>query len=272
MSMPPKQILAKELNISRQAVEQRRDKIIVNYGPMSELEAYGVIGHTEKKDVAKLLGLDSETLSRVRDICFRIQSDGSEKTTSKSVSKNNKASKNTTKVIRIGGNANFKDPLLSQSILNGAKEMTDIYATLYVFENSVRDVISRVMAKKFGKEWWNKLNATRALKMRQDVKGRMTQEEKNSWHGKRGSHPIDYTDIANLIDIFDEYWSDFKPFFPTLKWVETRISEISMSRNIVDHHNPLNPNDQKRVQVYFTDWCNQIASVKDQLISKEDEL
>ena len=100
--------------------------------------------------------------------------------------------------------------------------MTDIYATLYVFENSVREVISRVMTKKYGEDWWNQLNAKRAIKMRQDAKGRMSQEANNAWHGKRGSHPIHYTDITNLIDIFDEYWSDFKPYLPGFKWVETR--------------------------------------------------
>ena len=100
--------------------------------------------------------------------------------------------------------------------------MTHIYATLYVFENSVREVISRVMTKKYGEDWWNQLNAKRAIKMRQDAKGRMSQEANNAWHGKRGSHPIHYTDITNLIDIFDEYWSDFKPYLPGFKWVETR--------------------------------------------------
>src|SRR5258706_4418203 len=267
----PKEILAKELKISRQAVEKRRDKIKRIYGPMFDLEAYGVIGQNslEKKDVAKILGLDNETLSRVRDVCFKIQNKGSEHVSSKPVPE--KKPQTAARIIRIGGKADFKDPLLTQDILDDAKEMTDIYATLYVFENSVREVITRIMSEKSGKDWWNKLNGARAIKMRQDIKGRMTQEEKNGWHGKRGSHPLHYTDITNLIDIFEEYWADFRPYFPTFKWVEIRISEISMSRNVVDHHNPLKPNDQKRVQVYFTDWCNQIESIARNFTDKEEK-
>lgn len=96
MSPSSKQTLAKELKISRQAVEQRRDKVKNKYGPMSDLEAYGVIGHIEKKDVAKLLGLDSETLTRVRDICFRIQNNGSEISGNKPILAKNKSDKNIT--------------------------------------------------------------------------------------------------------------------------------------------------------------------------------
>ena len=72
MNISPKQILANELKITRQAVEQRRTKIKKVYGPMSDLEAYGVIGqlNLEKKDIAKLLGLDSETLTRGQRYLF----------------------------------------------------------------------------------------------------------------------------------------------------------------------------------------------------------
>lgn len=263
MASTPRNLLAKELKISSQAISQRRIKIQTKYGPMTDMEAYGVIGHLANLDVAKLFSLESKELAQIRNICIQIQNNGQEPKHEKKPTKKQK--EKTVRVIRIGGNVDYSDPLLPNKVLQDAKKMTDVYTTLYVFENSVREVISLVMTKKFGKEWWNKLTAEKATKMRQDVKGRLKQESKNAWHGKRGSHPIHYTDISDLINIFDEYWSDFSPFFPDKGWVQRRIKEISMSRNIVDHHNPLNENDQKRVQVYFTDWSNQIATLKEDL-------
>jgi hypothetical protein len=271
MEKSPKQILVEELKITRQAIEQHRDKIKKKYGPMSDAEAYGVIGHLAGKDVSKLLGLDSETLGRVRDICFRIQNPEKESSLKKSNIPNKKGGKNIHRVIRIGDHDNYKDPLLPERIIDDAKNMRNIYATLYIFENSVREVISRVMAKKYEGDWWNKLNAPKAQKMRRDVKGRMATETKNAWHGKRGNHPIYYTDISDLINIIEEYWSDFSSLFPGFKWVETRIGEISISRNVVDHHNPLKDNDQQRVLVYFNDWCDQVESIKSRLDEKEEK-
>ena len=66
-----KQALIEKSQLSRQAIERRRDVINKDYGPMSDDEAYGVMGHMNEIDVAKYL--DSETLAKVRDLCSRIK-------------------------------------------------------------------------------------------------------------------------------------------------------------------------------------------------------
>ena len=97
------------------------------------------------------------------------------------------------------------------------------------------------------------------------MKDRISKESANPWHGKRGSAPIFYTDIKHLFSIIKNNWPDFEDLFPNQNWIETRISEIEISRNIVAHNNPLAKRDIQRLSLYFEDWENQINIIKESI-------
>ena len=166
------------------------------------------------------------------------------------------------KVIQLTSGLQVKEPLLSNRILGEAVEMKEIYLIIYIFENSVRNIISSVLAARYGENWWDtKVSPT----IQGKVKDRMEKEAANRWHGRRGTAPIFYTDIKNLLSIIRDNWNDFVDLFPNQNWIESRINDIEMSRNIIAHNNPLDRHDIRRIKVYFEDWVKQIKVVKDKI-------
>jgi hypothetical protein len=166
------------------------------------------------------------------------------------------------KIIKFSSSLQIQDPLLSLKTANEAAEMSRIYEYIYVFENSVRDVIALVLDKKYGPNWWETQVGER---VNDRVQKRINDEINNPWHGKRGSAPIFYTDINDLKSIIKNNWANFACLFPDQNWIETRIGEIERSRNIIAHNNPLAKRDIKRISVYFEDWEAQLKAVKDKI-------
>lgn len=159
-------------------------------------------------------------------------------------------------VIEIDKGVKVVDPLLPKKLVDDATKMAAVYPVVYIFENSVRNLISSIMTSKHGEKWWD---AKVGAKTKDKVKGRMENEDRNRWHGKRGAHPIFYTDIDELKSIITGNWLDFQDVFPDLQWVTGKIDEIEMSRNVIAHNNPLEDRDITRLKLNLEDWIMQIS-------------
>jgi hypothetical protein len=158
-------------------------------------------------------------------------------------------------IIDITKEFQVVDPFLPKKMIEEAKEMARVYPIVYLFENSVRNLIKIVLEKKYGLNWWD---YKVPLAVRQEVEKRLIKEKRNKWHGKRGAHKIFYTDIGDLNSIITTNWRDFENLFPSQTWIKSRIDEIELSRNVIAHNNPLSDRDIKRLKIYFQDWINQI--------------
>jgi len=247
-----KEIIEKK-EISRQGVEARVKKCQSMYGPFSQEIAYGVIAQQAGVDVSKII-TDPNILAIIRQEVDRIKQLSSDISTIKP--------RTVIKTI----NVNFAkdlilhDPILNAQTLEDAKLMAATYTELYVFENSVREVINKVLSREIGTDWWDK---SVGKTIQDNVKKRIAAELNNAWHGRRGSHPIYYTNISDLQLLIQKHWQFFKKIFPNQNWVNIRINEIELSRNIIDHHNPLQKKDRQRVSIYLKDWNDQISDKKD---------
>lgn len=160
--------------------------------------------------------------------------------------------------VTVGKVLTTLDPILSTKVVQQAKMMAEqVYPLLYVFENSVREVILRIMQSAYKSTWWD----TRVPReIRDEVQNRKASEQRNPWHGIRGAHPIYYTDLEHLGRIVQNNWQHFKSVFPKPEWLTQRLEEISHSRNPVAHMNPLANSDIQRVRTYCNDWQKQIAA------------
>lgn len=159
-------------------------------------------------------------------------------------------------IINIAKEFRVVDPFLPVKLIKQATEMSRVYPIVYLFENSVRNLIQVVLEGKYGPNWWDD-KIPRNVK--RDVEKRLIKEKENRWHGKRGAHKIFYTNIGDLNSIIATNWSDFKDIFPSQTWIKSRIDEIELSRNIIAHNNPLSDRDIKRLKLYFEDWIKQIG-------------
>jgi len=153
-----------------------------------------------------------------------------------------------------------KDPFLGKEKYAEAVEMAKAYPLLYVLENSIRTVIKGAMEARYGSDWWNtELTSAKAWELKNKVNERLKKEEQQSWHQRRGAHPIDYVDLGDLLTI-----ARAKPnlFFPRVlgeeKWFEGLIGETSPSRNVLCHMNPLADHNVDAVSLRVTHWHNHL--------------
>ena len=163
-------------------------------------------------------------------------------------------------------NTKFGDiPGLKPSHANEAKAMAErVYPLLYVFENSVRDLIELVLKAKYGNDWWT---AAVPLKVREAAEQLRTDEKKDTYHGKRGRRDIDYLLLTQLWKIINHKWKDFEPLFPPGKhWVQSMIeNDMNVSRRPIAHMNLLEDDDIKNVETAFRKWVKNLEAVADRL-------
>jgi hypothetical protein len=232
-----RQMVVKKLDVSSSRISQRIKDIKNERGPMTSEYALYVLAHEEGLDISKLL--DHDVQEKLRQITIGSQ------VMSKATASAGKARKS-----RAKPRLNI-DPILSEKTMSEAKKMAEeVYPLLYIFENSVRELILRMMKRAFGSEWWD----TKVQReIRDYAEDRKKKEKDNPWHSKRGAHPIYYTNMDHLKRIITNNWYVFEKIFPKIEWLH-RLDETIMSRNTIAHNNPLHRDDIDRIKVYYRDW------------------
>lgn len=137
-----------------------------------------------------------------------------------------------------------------------AMQALPAYLAFFVFENSVREVVSERLSERLGSEWWEK-SSSNAL--RGKVGKRQESEGKDRWHMRRGATEIYYTDFGDLAALIRNNWEHFEDLFPDINWVVSRFDELEKSRNIVAHNNLLEPHEVGRITLYLRDWIRQVG-------------
>lgn len=132
-----------------------------------------------------------------------------------------------------------------------ALRMTRLYALIYCFENSVRNLIAQRMEEQHGVGWWASCVPKKvrdyAAKMQDDAK-------KNSWLEGQRHDPIAFVTFGHLADIVTENWDDFSDLIPTQHWLRQRMDELEKSRNFIAHNRYLLPAEFQRLEMYVADW------------------
>ena len=144
--------LLKQLNCTPSALSHRV-KRIKKKNPMTTEEATYVIAHNEGILIDRYL--DNDTVANIRKIIQQIASQPSPVSEPKGKPRKKAVAEVENRVIEIAKEFKFTDPILQTKKINEAKEMAAIYPLLYILENSIREVIDKVMTSKYGKSWWN---------------------------------------------------------------------------------------------------------------------
>lgn len=225
--------------------------------PMSTEHAVYTIAFEHGIDIAK--ELDAEETAEVRRLVSALRSNGTMKPEPKGQMKPTKVTK--TVKVTIAGVDVGTIPALKPQHASEAKVMAEkVYPTVYIFENSVRDLIERVLQAQFGANWWT----TAIPGTIQKTAAKHKADEKNDpWHGRRGTREIDYVFLVDLWAIIKHQWKHFKALFPNQAWVETLISnDMNVSRRPLAHMNPLSVDDVTNVEVAFRKWVKQLRAVE----------
>jgi len=209
--------LLKKLGIRRQSLDDRV-KTIKSRIPISTEDAVYLIAFREKVPIDDRV--DSGTLERVA----RYQAMSQAETTPSSKLVKRSGSPSST-VVPIA-NVKIEDvPGMSAVHAREAKLMAErVYPILYVFENSARDIITRVLEAALGPDWWDQVSWSDA---RTEVKNRKAQEGDDAWHSKRGESPLAYLDLKHLVQLVGKpkVWPHFSSILPgrtgSLEWSTT---------------------------------------------------
>jgi len=247
--------LQEELRIGRSWLYQKANEIKVEQVLPRLDEAFYLMAVDAGLDLSKYL--DVETVHRVRQLH---QARRQATAPQPRVLRTTTGTKTVT--VATGKDIKLEDPLLDKRTLDDAKVMADrVYPVVYVLENSVRELIRRVLKSAYGDGWWG-LAATDPVKKK--VQERRAKEVSNPWHGRRGAQEIFYTDLGDLASIVtsNHNWQHFQRIFPSQRWLTQKLDEIEMSRNVMAHCNPLRQHDIARLKFYLADWQSQIGGVR----------
>lgn len=245
--------LLTKLKVTPQRISQRT-KALKAKVPMSTEDGWYVLAAMEELDISRLL--DEKQVDRTRELLKHFQEPELAATPRRAVKAKVIARPNR---VNIAPSISASDPLLSRTVLEEAKMMAEkVYPLAYVLENSMRAFVSRILAGEHGDDWWGVCVPRRIVEA---VSGRMTAEERDHWHGKRGAHPIYYADTEHLRRIVEANWKAFEDFLPNKAFFIQRLTEINISRRVIAHNNPLSADDRKRLEVYFTDWQKHVAGI-----------
>jgi hypothetical protein len=223
---------------------------------MSTPLAVYTIAHENAIDVAK--HLSSDETAEVRSLVASLRS--SQAAPSAAPKRSAKVTGKKPVSVKIANVDVGKIPALKASHAQDAKRMSErVYPTLYLFENSVRDLIEAVLLAKHGKGWWA---LAVPAKVRQTSEKHKADEAKDPWHGARSGREIDYIFLNELWAIIKHNWDDFKQFFPDQAWIQTLITrDMNVSRRVLAHMTPLSADDITGIEAAFRKWVRQLRAV-----------
>ncbi len=147
--------------------------------------------------------------------------------------------------------------LFDEGLVTSAEQMAYVYVAVATFENSVREMIVKTLSEEFQEDWWEQgVSAT----IKKQAAERQENEEKVKWHVQRGSDPINYTMLPNLINIIRNNYALFEPFIHDLEWASGVFDVVERSRNVIMHSGSLSRRDVARLGTFLRDWTSQVST------------
>jgi hypothetical protein len=147
--------------------------------------------------------------------------------------------------------------LLDDYFVSQARRMATVYTAIAAFENSVRDLVRRVMLEKHGADWWD----TRASNnLQTKARKRQDDEEKHRFHTQRGDDPVSFIDFGDLLNMMRSNDDLFAPFWPSPEWAKSIFDAVERSRNVIMHSGLLDLEDIERVGMNIRDWVRQVGA------------
>ena len=144
----------------------------------------------------------------------------------------------------------------SPKIWYDANNMSSVYQAIFCIENTIRSFIVERMSERYGLDWW-KEKVSSGIK--RDVEKLKEKETKNKFFSSRSDSEIGYTMMGNLGQIITDNWSDFSDIIPNQAWLNSRMQDLEMARNIVMHTGVLPQEEIERITSIVRDILRQIG-------------
>lgn len=147
--------------------------------------------------------------------------------------------------------------ILSDEIKTKGVEMSELYAVLYCIENSLRNVIDKILTESFGVNYFDNIVVPKDVK--KGIETRKKDEALNKWLPLRGDKDIFYLDFIDLAKLIENNWNVFKTIFPTQAWISTKIEELYKVRCLIAHNSYVGEDEKNMVYLYYKLIVKQIS-------------
>lgn len=167
-------------------------------------------------------------------------------------------------VLKISDTEKESIPEMMVPIAKQARTASEVaYPLIHVLENSMRDLIERILAAQYGDDWWDEVPQN----LQDKAEARRQNERDEHWHTPRGSEPIQYIDLMDLPKIIcdDDLWEHFESILPNQGFVENLARDINVSRRVVAHMNALPKDEVKTVQARFRTWAKTLKNKESEI-------
>lgn len=158
----------------------------------------------------------------------------------------------------VGAHPDFSDPYLPAALYAGLDIVSsEAYPILFILENSLRAFIGRVLSGKYSSGWWLEVGKKKSTKdIAKKAADRKANESENWHHAKRGVHEVYYIDYSDLLTIIRTFDAEFSVYFKkgAEKNLPGKLQELTPTRNVVAHNNPITKNDLDRLRIHARDW------------------
>ena len=144
----------------------------------------------------------------------------------------------------------------SPKIWHDANNMASVYQAIFCIENTLRSFIVERMSERYGLDWWEDKVGS---KIKKAVKTLKDEEQKNKFFSSRSDYEIGYTMLGNLGSIITDNWEDFSDIIPNQAWLNSRMQDLEMARNIVMHTGVLPQDEIERITSIVRDILRQIG-------------
>ena len=165
--------------------------------------------------------------------------------------------------VRVGADERASEDRLLEETLdpfplrlrNNALRMARLYALIYCFENSVRDLIQARLSES-DPDWWDN---SIPRKVKDNAETRFEDAKKNSWLEGVDQDLLGFVDFGGLCDIIVNRWNDFEDLIPSQHWLKQRFDEMERARNFIAHNRMLSADEFRRLEMYVGDWNRQVG-------------
>jgi hypothetical protein len=147
--------------------------------------------------------------------------------------------------------------LLDDRFVDDARRMATVYTAIAAFENTVRDLVQRVLLDQVGADWWEQKVSS---SVRTKAGKRQDDEAKHRFHTQRGDDPISFIDFSDLLNVMRANEAAFEPFWPSPDWARGIFDAVERSRNVIMHSGVLDAEDIERVGMNVRDWVRQVGT------------
>jgi len=127
-----------------------------------------------------------------------------------------------------------------------ALRMARLYALMYCFENSVRELIKERLTAKHATDWWEKGVPNKVKTFAQD---RQKSANEQTWLEGQKTELIEFVEFGHLADIITNSWDEFSDLIPTQHWLKQRMDELEKTRNFIAHHRILLASEFARIEM-----------------------